>query len=90
MAAPAPPPLPAPGPGGRRRQMLRECWGCRVLCGGGLMAAAAWIYASARGATQRQSPPGMGTVGQMVFALGLLSFGLVVLVDPVNKSRPKE
>ncbi|XP_051901165.1 distal membrane-arm assembly complex protein 1 [Pristis pectinata] len=84
MAAPEKSEAAAPPP-----RLFNDCWGCRLVCGGGLIGAGGYVYASARKVMQKGGPTGMGTVGQIVFALGLLSLGLVVMVDPVNKSHPK-
>ncbi|XP_059811293.1 distal membrane-arm assembly complex protein 1 [Hypanus sabinus] len=84
MAAPGTSEAAAPA-----RRSFRDCWGCRVVCGGGLVAASGYVYASARRVLQKGGPTQMGTVGQIVFALSLLSLGLVVIADPVDKSHPK-
>ncbi|XP_062892198.1 distal membrane-arm assembly complex protein 1 [Mobula hypostoma] len=84
MAAPGTSEAAAPA-----RRLFRDCWGCRVVCGGGLLAASGYVYASARGVMKKGGPTRMGTVGQIVFALSLLSLGLVIMVDPVDKSHPK-
>ncbi|XP_069750173.1 distal membrane-arm assembly complex protein 1-like [Narcine bancroftii] len=69
--------------------LFGDCWGCRLVCGGGLVGAGGYVYASARKVMQKGAVPGMGTISQMVFALGLVSLGLVIMVDPVNKCHPK-
>ncbi|XP_067877889.1 distal membrane-arm assembly complex protein 1 [Heterodontus francisci] len=80
MAAPAPPPRPG---------LFNDCWGCRLTCGAGLVGAGGYVFAAARKVLQRGAPPSMGIVAQIVFALGLASWGVVILVDPVNKSQLK-
>ncbi|XP_059497457.1 distal membrane-arm assembly complex protein 1 [Stegostoma tigrinum] len=83
MAA-APPPPPPP------RDVFRNCWGCRLVCGLGLLGAGGYVFASARSVLRRTaSAPSFGTVAQMVFALGLASWGVVVLVNPEQKSQLK-
>ncbi|XP_078391767.1 distal membrane-arm assembly complex protein 1-like [Cetorhinus maximus] len=69
---------------------LKDCWSCRLVCGAGLLGAGGYVFASARRVIKKRgAPPGMGTVAQIVFALGLASWGVVILVDPVNKAQPK-
>ncbi|XP_067831670.1 distal membrane-arm assembly complex protein 1 [Heptranchias perlo] len=80
--APAPPPPPP--------RLFHNCWGCRVVSGSGLIVAGGYVFAAARKVMQKGAPPSIGTVAQIVFALGLASWGVVILVDPVNKSQPQK
>uniref|UniRef100_UPI00398F41CA distal membrane-arm assembly complex protein 1-like isoform X2 n=1 Tax=Pristiophorus japonicus TaxID=55135 RepID=UPI00398F41CA len=70
-------------------QLFKDCWGCRAVSGGGLIGAGGYVLAAARRVMQRGAPPGLGAVAQIVFGLGLASWGVVILVDPVGKSHPK-
>ncbi|XP_020380012.1 distal membrane-arm assembly complex protein 1 [Rhincodon typus] len=79
----APPPPAAAG-------LFRDCWGCRLVCGVGLLGAGGYVFASARSVLRKTAcAPGVGTVAQMVFALSLASWGVVVLVNPDQKSQLK-
>ncbi|XP_043538527.1 distal membrane-arm assembly complex protein 1 isoform X1 [Chiloscyllium plagiosum] len=69
---------------------LGDCRGCRLVCGLGLLGAGGYVFASARRLMRKTgAAPGPGTVGQIVFALGLASWGVVMLVNPETKSPTK-
>ncbi|XP_060948801.1 distal membrane-arm assembly complex protein 1 [Limanda limanda] len=82
-AAPGP---PASQPGGR----FRSCWSCRLVSGGGLILAGAYVFMAARSVMRRGGPTSMGTVAQITFAASLASWGIVIIADPVGKSQRKD
>ncbi|KAJ8266409.1 hypothetical protein GJAV_G00130110 [Gymnothorax javanicus] len=65
------------------RRMFGDCWGCRILSGGGLLAAAGYVFQAARGTMRLGGPTSMGTVAQIAFAASLAAWGVVVIADPV-------
>ncbi|XP_048035481.1 distal membrane-arm assembly complex protein 1 [Megalobrama amblycephala] len=84
-----PPPLPeklSPV----RKPLFEDCWSCRILSGGGLLASGGYVFMQARKFMHLGGPTSMGTVAQIIFAAGLASWGLVVIADPVGKSTRKE
>lgn len=71
------------------RHMFADCWGCRILSGGGLLAAAGYVFQAARGTMRLGGPTSMGTVAQIAFAASLAAWGVVVIADPVGKAQKK-
>lgn len=55
-------------PAARAGQMFKSCWSCRVLSGGGLILAGAYVFSAARKVMRRGGPTSMGTVAQITFA----------------------
>uniref|UniRef100_A0A3B3QJW0 Distal membrane-arm assembly complex protein 1-like domain-containing protein n=1 Tax=Paramormyrops kingsleyae TaxID=1676925 RepID=A0A3B3QJW0_9TELE len=80
VRAPASPP---------KDQLFGNCWGCRLLSGGGLLLAGGYVFQAARRVTRQGGPASMGTVAQIVFAACLASWGVVLIVDPVGKAGRK-
>ncbi|KAG1928413.1 transmembrane protein [Pimephales promelas] len=78
-----PTPLPA-------KSSQVDCWSCRILSGGGLLAAGGYVYMQAQKLKHLSGPTSMGRVAQIMFAAGLASWGLVVIADPVGKKTRKE
>ncbi|XP_053302514.1 distal membrane-arm assembly complex protein 1 [Pleuronectes platessa] len=77
---------PAPQPGTR----FRNCWSCRLVSGGGLILAGAYVFMAARSVMRRGGPTSMGTVAQITFAASLAAWGIVVIADPVGKAQRKD
>ncbi|XP_028317444.1 distal membrane-arm assembly complex protein 1 [Gouania willdenowi] len=72
-----------------RKPLFGDCWGCRVLGGGGLVLSGAYVFNVARKAMKPGGPTSMGIVAQVTFAACVAAFGIVVLTDPVGKSTRK-
>ncbi|KAM4550464.1 distal membrane-arm assembly complex protein 1-like [Fundulus diaphanus] len=70
-------------------QALKNCWGCRMVSGGGLVLSGAYVFNAARRVMRQGGPTSMGTVAQITFAACLAAWGLVILTDPVGKSHRK-
>ncbi|KAL4660003.1 distal membrane-arm assembly complex protein 1 [Arapaima gigas] len=66
-----------------------DCWGCRLLSGGGLLLSGGYVFHAARRVMRQGGPTSMGTVAQIVFAAGLASWGIVLITDPVGKATRK-
>ncbi|XP_066575074.1 distal membrane-arm assembly complex protein 1 [Amia ocellicauda] len=80
----APPPAQAsPAP------LFGSCWSCRLLCGSGLLLAGGYVFMAARGVMKKGGATSMGTVAQIAFAASLAAWGIVVMADPVGKSKRK-
>nr|XP_043908627.1 distal membrane-arm assembly complex protein 1 [Solea senegalensis] len=79
----------AEAPASQPNKMFKNCWGCRILSGGGLILAGAYVFMAARRVMKRGGPTSMGTVAQVTFAASLTAWGMVVIADPVGKSHPK-
>lgn len=66
------------------------CWSCRVLSGGGLLLAAAYVYMGAR-KTMRLGHASMGVAAQIAFSAGDVSISswyldLVMCMANINSS----
>ncbi|XP_067289683.1 distal membrane-arm assembly complex protein 1 [Pseudorasbora parva] len=72
------------------KPLFENCWSCRILSGGGLLASGGYVFMQARKVMHVGGPTSMGTVAQIVFAAGLAAWGVVVITDPVGKSSRKE
>ncbi|XP_041665435.1 distal membrane-arm assembly complex protein 1 [Cheilinus undulatus] len=70
-------------------QMFKSCWSCRIISGGGLILAGAYVFNAARRVLRQGGPTSMGTVAQITFAAGLAAWGIVVVADPVGKAQRK-
>ncbi|XP_031233547.1 distal membrane-arm assembly complex protein 1 [Mastomys coucha] len=75
--------LPPPHP---RDPDYRNCWSCRVLSGCSLIGAGTYIYFASRQPMKQGIPPGPGSVMQMVIGLGIACWGVIVLVNPKEKT----
>uniref|UniRef100_A0A4W6EVM3 Distal membrane-arm assembly complex protein 1-like domain-containing protein n=2 Tax=Lates calcarifer TaxID=8187 RepID=A0A4W6EVM3_LATCA len=80
----------ADAPVSKPNQMFKNCWGCRVISGGGLILSGAYVFMAARRVMRQGGPTSMGTVAQITFAASLAAWGLVVLADPVGKAQRKD
>lgn len=87
--APTPSTGTADAPVSKSSQMFRSCWSCRVISGGGLILAGAYVYNAARKVMRQGGPTSMGTVAQITFAASLAAWGMVVIADPVGKAQRK-
>ncbi|XP_029470718.1 distal membrane-arm assembly complex protein 1 [Rhinatrema bivittatum] len=88
MSSPAP--SASRPPSSSSSSVFGQCWSCRLLCGSGLILAGGFVFAGARSIMARGSgPPGPGIITQLVFALGLASWGTALLMDPVGKAERK-
>lgn len=67
-AAPEVPTGDHAAPGSKAGQMFKSCWSCRVVSGGGLILAGAYVFHAARTVMRRGGPTSMGTVAQITFA----------------------
>ncbi|XP_072227089.1 distal membrane-arm assembly complex protein 1-like [Leuresthes tenuis] len=76
-------------PVSKSNQMLKNCWSCRVISGGGLVLCGAYVFSAARRVMRQGGPTSMGTVAQITFAASLAAWGVVVLTDPVGKGQRK-
>ncbi|XP_056593071.1 distal membrane-arm assembly complex protein 1 [Triplophysa dalaica] len=72
-----------------KQQLFGSCWSCRLVSGGGLLAAGAYVYMQARNTMRLGGPTSLGTVVMIAFAAGLASWGVVVIADPVGKATKK-
>ncbi|KAK0146029.1 Distal membrane-arm assembly complex protein 1 [Merluccius polli] len=68
---------------------FRSCWSCRLLTGGGLMAAGFYVFRAARVTMRVGAPPTIGLAAQLTFAASLAAWGVVVIADPVGKATKK-
>lgn len=69
----AAPEVPAGGqsaPVSKPGQGFKSCWSCRLVSGGGLILAGAYVFNAARKVMRRGGPTSMGTVAQITFAAG--------------------
>lgn len=55
-------------PGSKAGQTFKSCWSCRIISGGGLVLAGAYVFQAARKVLRRGGPTSMGTVAQITFA----------------------
>lgn len=55
-------------PSSKAGQMFKSCWSCRVISGGGLILAGAYVFSAARKVMRQGGPTSMGTVAQITFA----------------------
>ncbi|KAM3597052.1 uncharacterized protein V6R79_025409 [Siganus canaliculatus] len=76
-------------PVSKPNQVFKSCWSCRILSGGGLILAGAYVYNAARKVMRLGGPTSMGTVAQITFAASLAAWGVVVIADPVGKAQRK-
>ncbi|XP_074468921.1 distal membrane-arm assembly complex protein 1-like [Sebastes fasciatus] len=79
----------ADAPLSKTSQMLKSCWSCRIISGGGLILSGAYVYLAARRVMRQGGPISMGTVAQITFAASLAAWGMVIIGDPVGKSQKK-
>ncbi|XP_035039069.1 distal membrane-arm assembly complex protein 1 isoform X1 [Hippoglossus stenolepis] len=77
---------PASQPGSK----FRSCWSCRLVSGGGLILAGAYVFMEARNVMRRCGTTSMGTVAQITFAASLAAWGIVIIADPVGKAQRKD
>lgn len=71
----------AGGAGGAGDKLFKNCWSCRVLSGGGLIAAGAYVMRVSTAQMRVGVPPSIGVVFQLTVAAStttLLSLLLVV------------
>lgn len=52
----------------KSNQLFKNCWSCRVLSGGGLVLAGAYVYFAARKVMRQGATTSIGTVAQIAFA----------------------
>ncbi|KAL8184261.1 UNVERIFIED_CONTAM: hypothetical protein K2H54_011108 [Gekko kuhli] len=78
VAPPAPP-----------KPLFGSCWGCRILSGLALIGSGIWVYMGPRKVLQQRIPPNFWHITQITFALSLVSWGCVVIADPVGKQKRK-
>lgn len=55
--------------GSKSSQLLKNCWSCRIISGGGLCLSGAYVFNAARKVMRQGAPTSMGTVAQITFAL---------------------
>ncbi|CAN9503884.1 unnamed protein product [Ophioblennius macclurei] len=77
----------ADAPLSKPQQLLKTCWSCRVVTGGGLVLTGAYVYSAARKVMRMGGHTSMGVVAQITFAASLAAWGIVILTDPVGKSH---
>ncbi|KAF6717537.1 Transmembrane protein 261 [Oryzias melastigma] len=70
-------------------QLIKNCWSCRIISGGGLFLSGAYVFNAARKVMRQGAPISIGTVAQITFAACLASWGIVILADPVGKATRK-
>nr|XP_056708263.1 distal membrane-arm assembly complex protein 1 [Euleptes europaea] len=71
------------------KPLFGSCWACRLLSGMALIGSSVWVYLGPRRVMQQRIPPNMWHITQLAFAIGLFSWGAVVIVDPVGKQKRK-
>lgn len=79
----------ADAPVSKPSQAFRSCWSCRLLSGGGLILAGAYVFNAAQKVMRKGGPTSMGTVAQITFAASLAAWGVVIIADPVGKAQRK-
>nr|XP_057902615.1 distal membrane-arm assembly complex protein 1 [Doryrhamphus excisus] len=89
MATPGTPTGGENPPMSQSMQTFKNCWGCRLISGGGLILSGAYVYHAARKVMRLGGPTSMGTVAQITFAASLAAWGVVIMVDPVGKAQKK-
>ncbi|KAF4108120.1 distal membrane-arm assembly complex protein 1 [Onychostoma macrolepis] len=86
----SPPPLPEQSspvtPQKTEKPLFGDCWSCRVLSGGGLLASGGYVGMHGRRFMRQGGPASLGTVVQIMFAAGLVAWGVVVIFEPVGKT----
>lgn len=60
-------------PVSKTSQMMKNCWSCRIVSGGGLIAAGAYVFQAARKVMRLGGPTSVGTVAQITFAASELT-----------------
>uniref|UniRef100_A0A8D3ANN7 Distal membrane-arm assembly complex protein 1-like domain-containing protein n=1 Tax=Scophthalmus maximus TaxID=52904 RepID=A0A8D3ANN7_SCOMX len=70
-------------------KIFKNCWSCRLISGGGLVLAGAYVFMAARNVMRSGGPTSMGTVAQITFAASLAAWGVVVIADPIGKAQRK-
>ncbi|KAG2468976.1 DMAC1 protein, partial [Polypterus senegalus] len=82
---------PSPcGPVAKRecpKKSMKNCMGCRMLAGSGMLLASGYVFMAARRNLRGGGSTTIGTVAQMVFAAGLASLGTFVIVNPEKKCK---
>uniref|UniRef100_V9LJ39 Transmembrane protein n=1 Tax=Callorhinchus milii TaxID=7868 RepID=V9LJ39_CALMI len=74
-----------------RRPLFGGCWGCRLVCGSGMVLAGGYVFLAARRTLRKgAAAPGPGTVAQILFSLSIAAYGVVILADPVGKFAAKK
>lgn len=53
-------------------RLFKSCWSCRLISGGGLILAGAYVFSAARKVMRQGGPTSMGTVAQITFAASKL------------------
>ncbi|XP_056383451.1 distal membrane-arm assembly complex protein 1 [Hyla sarda] len=74
--------------GDRVSRTFENCFSCKMVSGGGLIAAGAYVYFGAR-KNVRGGMASVGTMAQIMFALGLASYGITILARTQN-SQPQK
>lgn len=59
--------------------LFKSCWSCRVISGGGLILAGAYVFNAARKVMRQGGPTSMGTVAQITFAASKCSTTLTLV-----------
>ncbi|XP_061885401.1 distal membrane-arm assembly complex protein 1 [Entelurus aequoreus] len=74
-------------PTSKSLQAFKDCLSCRLICGGGLIVAGAYVYNGARTVMRQRGPTTIGIVAQITFAACVAGWGVIVMVDPVGKMQ---
>ncbi|XP_069036365.1 distal membrane-arm assembly complex protein 1 [Lepisosteus oculatus] len=69
--------------------MFGDCWGCRAVCGSGLVSAGGMVVAATRRFLGGGRPASIGVVAQIVFGASLVAWGVVVIADPIMRHPRK-
>ncbi|XP_077180717.1 distal membrane-arm assembly complex protein 1 [Paroedura picta] len=77
-------------PPAAHKSFFGSCWSCRVLSGMGLIGSGIYVYLGPRRIIKQGTSPTFWHISQLAFAVGLLSWGLVVITDPVGKQIQKD
>ncbi|KAM6434803.1 distal membrane-arm assembly complex protein 1 [Liasis olivaceus] len=72
-------------PGAPKKSPFWSCFSCRMLSGGGLAAAGLWVHLGVRRSLKQRVPASPWDVFRLVFAVGLYSWAIVIIVDPAGK-----
>ncbi|XP_070622573.1 distal membrane-arm assembly complex protein 1 [Erythrolamprus reginae] len=67
-----------------QKSFFWSCFSCRVLTSSGLVAAGLWVHMGARKSLRQRTPGSFFDVFRLVLAVGLYSWAIVIVVDPVQ------
>ncbi|XP_070807227.1 distal membrane-arm assembly complex protein 1 [Pituophis catenifer annectens] len=67
-----------------KKSSFWSCFSCRMVAGSGLLAAGLWVHLGAHQSLRGSRPGNLYDIFRIVFAIGLYSGAIVVILDPVQ------